>query len=187
MASILEQVTKINLIAYGLNNFCEIGIRYGDTIRYIYENFNVKNYYAIDPFEAYDEYKIDGFYSVIQNESGDVLYDKILNEFKSFPNINIIRKFSTEGIKLIPDNSLDFAYIDANHTFGYVYQDILSIYPKIKIGGIISGDDYYMRHEYYNQKMVYEAVEQFSKDYNIPYETDVNHGLYDSFWYIIKK
>jgi hypothetical protein len=33
-------------------------------------------------------------------------------------------------------------YIDASHEYEYVKQDILNWLPKVKLGGIICGDDY---------------------------------------------
>jgi hypothetical protein len=43
---------------------------------------------------------------------------------------------------LFTDESLDFAYIDANHTYEAVLDDIALWYPKVKSGGILAGHDY---------------------------------------------
>ena len=43
---------------------------------------------------------------------------------------------------LFPDRSLDFVYIDANHTYEAVLDDIALWYPKVKSGGILAGHDY---------------------------------------------
>ena len=43
---------------------------------------------------------------------------------------------------LFPDGSLDFVYIDANHTYEAVTEDIALWYPKVKKGGILAGHDY---------------------------------------------
>jgi len=34
-------------------------------------------------------------------------------------------------------------FIDANHSYEYVLADIIAWYPKIKIGGILCGHDYF--------------------------------------------
>lgn len=57
-------------------------------------------------------------------------------------NCNIVRKESLEAVKDIPDNSLDFVYIDANHNFAQIAQDLYEWQKKVKPGGIISGHDY---------------------------------------------
>jgi predicted O-methyltransferase YrrM len=49
---------------------------------------------------------------------------------------------SIEYVKLVKDQSIDFIYIDGNHQYSSVKEDILAWLPKIKNGGIISGHDY---------------------------------------------
>ena len=47
-----------------------------------------------------------------------------------------------EAVNDFADNSLDFVYIDANHSYESVKADILAWLPKMKHNAIISGDDY---------------------------------------------
>ena len=56
--------------------------------------------------------------------------------------INPIRLPSTEASNLYADNSLDFVFIDANHSYEFVKDDIKHWYPKVKKGGILAGHDY---------------------------------------------
>ena len=56
--------------------------------------------------------------------------------------INIVRCLSTEAVLKYDDKSLDFVYIDANHAYEYVKQDIELWLPKIKCGGTLAGHDY---------------------------------------------
>jgi len=49
---------------------------------------------------------------------------------------------STQGADLFQDNSLDFVYIDANHAYDYVVEDMEKWYPKVKNGGYLIGHDY---------------------------------------------
>lgn len=46
------------------------------------------------------------------------------------------------GAALIPDGSLDFAYIDANHTQAGVTDDLRAWAPKVAPGGLLCGHDY---------------------------------------------
>lgn len=57
-------------------------------------------------------------------------------------NAKLIRKFSMDAVKDFKDGSLDFVYIDGNHNFDYVMQDIIEWSKKVKKGGIIAGHDY---------------------------------------------
>lgn len=54
-----------------------------------------------------------------------------------------IRKPSVEGSKEFEDNSLDFVYIDGDHGFDYVMQDLIVWSRKVRPGGIVAGHDYY--------------------------------------------
>jgi predicted O-methyltransferase YrrM len=54
----------------------------------------------------------------------------------------MLRMYSSQAAKLFPDGSLDFIYIDANHKYDYVKEDIELWWPKLKSGGMISGHDY---------------------------------------------
>lgn len=54
----------------------------------------------------------------------------------------IIRAWSQDAARLVPDGSLDFVYIDANHTLDHVIADLGSWIPKVRSGGIVAGHDY---------------------------------------------
>jgi hypothetical protein len=42
----------------------------------------------------------------------------------------------------IPDNELEFAYIDGDHTLKGIAIDLIRLFPKIRDGGWIGGDDF---------------------------------------------
>jgi hypothetical protein len=54
----------------------------------------------------------------------------------------MIRQKSVDAAKIFADKSLDFIYIDANHTYEAICSDIEAWWPKIKPGGIFSGHDF---------------------------------------------
>lgn len=58
-------------------------------------------------------------------------------------NTVIIRKISLDAAKDFEDGSLDFVYIDADHSYNSVKEDINAWAPKVRIGGIVAGHDYY--------------------------------------------
>jgi uncharacterized Rossmann fold enzyme len=58
------------------------------------------------------------------------------------PRAKIIRKPSMEAARDIPDGSLDFVFIDADHSYEGCKADIEAWLPKVRKGGFISGHDY---------------------------------------------
>lgn len=56
--------------------------------------------------------------------------------------INPVRLPSVEAAALYEDASLDFVMIDAAHDYNNVLADLKAWLPKVKVGGVIAGDDY---------------------------------------------
>ena len=54
----------------------------------------------------------------------------------------VLRGTTTEVIDEIDDESLDVAYVDADHTLRGIAIDLIRTYPKVRRGGILGGDDY---------------------------------------------
>lgn len=76
------------------------------------------------------------------------------------------RGFSVAIAPTIPDRSLDFVYIDANHAYDAVLEDLRLWAPKVKVGGVISGHDYCVNPgKSYIQ--VIEAVETYTHEQGI--------------------
>jgi predicted O-methyltransferase YrrM len=48
-----------------------------------------------------------------------------------------------KAVRDVADESLDFVFIDANHEYTAVRDDIREWTKKVRVGGIVSGHDYY--------------------------------------------
>lgn len=55
----------------------------------------------------------------------------------------LIRDNSENASKNVPDEGLDFVYIDADHTYESVKKDLSLWIPKVRKGGIVMGHDYF--------------------------------------------
>lgn len=78
-----------------------------------------------------------------------------------YPNVTIIKKNSIDAAKEVVDSSLDFVFIDADHSYEAVKEDIEAWTPKVKKGGIVAGHDYYIFKS--GNRGVIMAVDEFVK------------------------
>lgn len=141
----------------------EIGIGYGTHAKQVLQNTNIDRLYLIDPMK---EYPNDGFPMAITSCIPKVpgnhfneLYDAINENLKDYKDkYTWFRKESLQiSDEEIPSEHLDAVFIDANHTYNYVYNDLHFWWNKVKSGGIVLGDDYWMDD-------VARAVHDFAKD-----------------------
>lgn len=56
--------------------------------------------------------------------------------------VKMLQKTSLDAAAMIPNGSLDFCYIDADHAYEAVKADFNAWFPKVRSGGIISFHDY---------------------------------------------
>jgi len=69
-------------------------------------------------------------------------YRECLLNLNEVPWVRVIALPSTDAIGLYADESISFLFIDANHDYEHVKEDIKMWLPKIKAGGVIAGHDY---------------------------------------------
>lgn len=86
----------------------------------------------------------------------------------------VLKGFSKDMVKLVPDESLGLVYLDAGHSYPDVYMDLLMWYPKLIKGGLMAG------HDFLNKSYgVYQAVVDFGKGFEvIPEDKDEDAGFY---------
>ena len=158
-------------------HFVEVGSFLGKSACYlaveiINQNKNIK----VDCVDIYTNESLDYFNLYFNPNSKnssvcvdiDESYKKFLINITPVQSIvNPIRLPSTEASKLYADNSLDFVFIDANHSYEFVKDDINAWYPKVKKGGILAGHDYDR-----SWPGVIQAVDEFILENN--YSLEIN-------------
>lgn len=115
----------------------EIGVDEGDYSELICQTNQHMQVYGVDPYEPYP-----GSTDVIQDYEFANKYAEARRRLNPYPNYTLLREYSTQALNKFADDSLDFVYIDANHSDPYVSEDIAGWSKKVKKGGIVSGDDY---------------------------------------------
>ena len=125
-----------------LNIGVEVGTWTGSTSMYLLKHFPTLRLICVDPYRVQQDDAAQICVCKTQ-EQYDALYNSLVQKFsKLFGNRTIwIRKTSAEASKEIKDKSLDFVFIDGNHAYEFVKQDIVLWAPKVRCGGIICGHD----------------------------------------------
>lgn len=124
--------------------FVDLGYKVGAEIGVYKGEFSEKlakaglKIYAIDPWRIYKD-----FNNYRGQSRLDLQFEYTKQILAPYPNASIIRKTSMEAVEDFADNSLDFVYIDANHEFRYIAEDLAEWTKKVRVGGIVSGHDYF--------------------------------------------
>lgn len=127
----------------------EIGVHLGDFSQVLVDTLSPKELILIDPWEhqtseKYQEAWYGGAAKDGQNEM-DARYTSIFERFNKqidAGSVKVKRGYSENILKEYPDEYFDWVYIDGNHLYEYVKQDLLLSLDKVKVGGFITGDDY---------------------------------------------
>lgn len=129
------------IMQFNLKVGVEIGVAFGGQSEYLLANTSIEKLFSIDPYQHFSTGYVDtmNFNQAIF----DVLHIKTAKRLEPYKSRSVLlRELSQNASQIFFDRSLDFVYIDGNHSYEAVKQDIESWYPKIRSGGLLIGDDY---------------------------------------------
>lgn len=132
----------------------EVGVDIGLYCQQFNERWRGEYYFAVDPFEPYEEMPYD--------RSGDLqMFIGAVQRFH--PRVKLVRARSPEAAKLLPTwINLEFAYIDGSHVYENVIKDMFAWWDRLYDGEtILAGHDFYSGH-----RGVMVAVEEFARARN---------------------
>lgn len=120
--------------------------------------------YGVDPYEPHKGYRDYTRHSTFNNARASA--EAKLAEYVYDNRYIFVREYSMEALSNFDDESLDFVYIDGDHEFQNVTNDIAEWSKKVKPGGIIAGHDY-VNHKGKSLIHVYQAVNGYAQAYNL--------------------
>ncbi len=184
----------------------EIGSFVGRYARHILDNWK-GTLYLVDPWREPEKG------SDVEGSSNDVVTPEVmLQATKVLKGVEdraiMIRALSHQAVDLFQDGSLDFIYIDGDHSYEGAKRDIKLWFPKVKKGGLVAGHDYlrlkkendwfldpnflpngkdkyiYHSNKYMGVFGVNPAVDEFVEDNNCELKT--TRESYFGTWYFLK-
>lgn len=122
--------------------------------------------YGVDAWTTYD-----GYLDYPPGDLESVGYPQAVERASRYPNVELIKGWSKDVAPRFEDGSLDFMYLDANHTYPCVKEDLALWVSKVRVGGIVMGHDYFetanRRRLQHLDFGVIPAVNEWVADHNI--------------------
>ena len=154
-------VTRTDILHFLPKNLiiAELGVFEGTFSKEIYNICTPKKLYLVDVFKGvHRSGDKDGInYKIINLEES---YQNLKEDFNG-KDVEVVRATTEEFLSSLEDESLDAVYIDADHSYGSVLQDLTLSRNKVKKGGYLCGHDYVQGTE------AQLAVDDFCKQYNL--------------------
>jgi len=156
----------------------EVGVAEGRNALMMLEGWGVQKLYLVDLW-----HHVDGMHAELgwSEERQEGMYQScmsLLSEHKD--KLEVLRGWSVEMAKKVPDESVDFIHIDSTHHYEWVMKDLEAWYPKLVHGGIMSGHDYLSP----SFPTVKPAVDEFAEARGVSvHAVDVKRPEHSCFWF----
>ncbi len=112
------------------------------------------------------------------------VYEQAKERIKKFPNrFEFIKDDTISATKKIKDGSLDFVYVDGDHTYDGCYNDLKAWWPKLKEDGLMAGHDYGRKADDFG---VPRAIKQFAKEHDLTAIPNGVVGRQSGCWIYVK-
>jgi len=138
------EVINLFITEFNFKSGVEIGVNEGDNIFKIAESNSKLKIYGVDPYKVQKENTLyeKNINEEYNDESLSIIKRKILKESLKYPNLKIIIDRSDNASKQFDKESIDFVFIDGDHSYKSVKNDINCWEPKVQEDGLIMGHDY---------------------------------------------
>lgn len=118
----------------------EIGVYRGGFSRQIYDLCSPAKLFCVDSWEQYKAYELDSLCATNQDDN----YEATKHEMRdaiALGKCEVIRGYSSLVAKGWP-TSLDFIFLDSNHAYEFVIEDLIAWAPHVKPEGVIMCHDF---------------------------------------------
>ena len=133
----------------------EVGVAQGTFSRLLCQEMPGLKLTCVDPWVEYSRGRIS-------QRVCDQRYRMAVRRLTPY-GCDIKRMTSLAASAGVADGSLDFVYIDGGHEFDNIMLDLILWAPKVRLGGIVSGHDYYA----FYQSGVVKAVNAYTEEHQI--------------------
>jgi predicted O-methyltransferase YrrM len=132
-----EELLWLAIIAHASPECVEIGSYAGRSARAIGDNLPANGHLTcIDPFSHTDP--------LLGQLAAEIEQSFLTNtsDLITQGRVRLLKSTSADAVSSFSDSSLDFVFIDGEHSYPNVFADIINWSPKVRPGGILAGHDY---------------------------------------------
>ncbi|MEL7013898.1 MAG: class I SAM-dependent methyltransferase [Pseudomonadota bacterium] len=132
--------------AESFSQVCEVGVAKGTFSNHLMATLCPDRFYAIDVFKMHDAEPFWGksaeehFFGKTHREFYEATIERVA--LAKGVKTEIMTGLSWDCMAKLPENGLDFIYLDADHSFDAVQRDIKAAARAIRPGGVIVFNDY---------------------------------------------
>jgi len=124
-----------------VRSMAEVGVWKGEFAESILGKCDfLSRYYLIDPWAHLPDWNKP--FNVDSAKFDDIYAEAMHRTAFAAGKTVVLRGQTKDVVDQIPDDSLDLAYIDGDHTLRGITIDLITLCPKIREGGFIGGDDF---------------------------------------------
>lgn len=171
--STVYPITHRDMLGYWLNergltgSGIEIGSAAGQFATRILSTWKGKMLYLVDPWEK----QAGNAYLEHTNETAPFRewLAACVHLSQQDERAYLLKMTSAEAAQKFTTDSLDFVYIDGNHDYGHVMEDLDLWYARVKPGGLVGGHDCYNNRENGAACDVFDALRRWTTERNIVY------------------
>ena len=116
----------------------EVGVLTGRNLFYLLNNVPNLSIVGVDPYVPFEGGDKNSKYP---KKVMDDMYHTVKAKAEKH-NCSMMRMSSEIAVSFFKDDTLDFVFLDGNHKYDYVVQDIKNWLPKIRKGGYLIGHDW---------------------------------------------
>lgn len=134
---VLETMCRL----YGWSSIVEIGVRKGQTGLHLLKTCPDLMWIGIDPYAVVENTGEEGYFAH-DEQSQEVFFRLVSEAIEPYGNRALLwREYSAKAAQRLPDGSVDCVFIDGDHRYTYVKEDIELWMPKVAPGGWLTGHD----------------------------------------------
>lgn len=141
----------------------EVGVWRGDFAEVLLRALQPDDLLLVDSWQFRPEYgeSLYGGAAARSQEDMDAVYRHVLRRFEANRRVRVRRQESLRAARDVEPETLDWVYLDAEHTYEAVRRDLSAWASRVRPGGFVCGDDYGVRGWWGSgvTRAVYETIE----------------------------